>query len=68
MQTATLSEAVDPRVVHVACGWWFPEDGAQGQYGWNRANINVLTDDNPPYSPEMGSPAMRGFLCKVYKV
>jgi anaerobic selenocysteine-containing dehydrogenase len=67
MQTATLSEAVDPRVVNVAYGWWFPEEGASGQYGWDKANINVLTDDSPPYSPEIGSPAMRGFLCKVYK-
>jgi anaerobic selenocysteine-containing dehydrogenase len=67
MQTATLSKAVDPRVVNVAYGWWFPEEGASGQYGWDKANINVLTDDSPPYSPEIGSPAMRGFLCKVYK-
>jgi anaerobic selenocysteine-containing dehydrogenase len=67
VQTATLNEAVDPRVVNVAYGWWFPEEGASGQYGWNRANINILTDDSPPYSPEIGSPAMRGFLCKVYK-
>jgi anaerobic selenocysteine-containing dehydrogenase len=66
-QTATLSEAVDPRVVSVAYGWWFPEKGASKQYGWEEANINVLTDDSPPYSPEIGSPAMRGFLCKVYK-
>ncbi|MEJ2739425.1 MAG: hypothetical protein P8105_06320 [Dehalococcoidia bacterium] len=36
-------------------------------YGWDEANINVLTDDDPPYSPEMGSPKMRGFLCKVYR-
>jgi len=66
-QTATLSEGVDPRVVSVAYGWWFPEKGASKQYGWDEANINVLTDDSPPYSPEIGSPAMRGFLCKVYK-
>jgi anaerobic selenocysteine-containing dehydrogenase len=66
-QIATLSEEVDPRVVSVAYGWWFPEKGASGQYGWDEANINILTDDSPPYSPEIGSPAMRGFLCKVYR-
>jgi anaerobic selenocysteine-containing dehydrogenase len=66
-QTATLSEAVDPRVICVAYGWWFPENGASGQYGWDGANINILTDDSPPYSPEIGSPSMRGFLCRVYK-
>jgi anaerobic selenocysteine-containing dehydrogenase len=66
-QRATLSEDVDPRVVGVAYGWWFPEMGASGHYGWEEANINILTDDSPPYSPEIGSPTMRGFLCKVYK-
>jgi anaerobic selenocysteine-containing dehydrogenase len=67
IQKATLSEDVDPRVICVAYGWWFPEKGASGQHGWNEANINILTDDSPPYSPEIGSPSMRGFLCKVYK-
>ncbi len=64
-QIATLSEGVDPRVVSVAYGWWFPEKGVSAQYGWDEANINVLTDDSPPFSPEIGSPTMRGFLCKV---
>jgi anaerobic selenocysteine-containing dehydrogenase len=66
-QTATLSEDVEPRVIGVAYGWWFPERGASGHFGWDEANINILTDDSPPYSPEIGSPTMRGFLCKVYK-
>jgi anaerobic selenocysteine-containing dehydrogenase len=67
MQTASISEDVDPRVVSVSYGWWFPEKGISGQYGWDESNINILTDDSPPYSPEIGSPSMRGFLCKVYK-
>jgi anaerobic selenocysteine-containing dehydrogenase len=66
-QKATLSENIDPRVVSVDCAWWFPEEGISNMYGWDKANLNILTDDNPPYSPEMGSPKMRGFLCKVYK-
>jgi anaerobic selenocysteine-containing dehydrogenase len=66
-QTASLSRTVDPRVVSVAYGWWFPEEGETGQLGWNTSNLNILTDDSPPYSPEIGSPSMRGFLCKVYK-
>jgi thiosulfate reductase/polysulfide reductase chain A len=56
-----------PQVICVGYGWWFPERGASGLYGWDEANINILTDDSPPYSPEMGSPKMRGFLCKVYQ-
>jgi anaerobic selenocysteine-containing dehydrogenase len=66
-QFATLSEEVDPRVINVAYGWWFPERDISFQYGWDEANINILTDDSPPYSPEIGSPSMRGFLCRVYK-
>jgi anaerobic selenocysteine-containing dehydrogenase len=66
-QTASLSQTVDPKVICVAYGWWFPEKGVSEQYGWDEANINILTDDAPPYSPEIGSPSMRGFLCKVYK-
>jgi anaerobic selenocysteine-containing dehydrogenase len=66
-QKATLSEGIDPRVINVDYAWWFPEKGISHMYGWDEANINILTDDSPPYSPEMGSPKMRGFLCKVYK-
>lgn len=66
-QKAVFSDGIDPRVVSVDYGWWFPEKGIERFYGWDEANINILTDDGPPYSPEMGSPKMRGFLCKVYK-
>ncbi|MFH0915105.1 MAG: molybdopterin dinucleotide binding domain-containing protein, partial [bacterium] len=66
-QKATLDKGIDPRVVSVGYGWWYPERGESQMYGWDEANLNILTDDSPPYSPEMGSPKMRGFLCRVYK-
>ncbi len=66
-QRATLDAGIDRRVVSVGHGWWFPEEGEGTMFAWDRANLNVLTDDGPPYSPEMGSPKMRGFLCRVYK-
>lgn len=66
-QIATLSTEVDPRVASVGYGWWFPEKGVSQLYGWEESNINILTDDEPPYNREMGSPNFRGFLCKVYK-
>ena len=65
-QKASLSHDIMPGVVCVAHGWWFPETGEPELYGWDVANVNILTDDSPPYSPEMGSPKMRGFLCKIY--
>ena len=66
-QKATLSTDIDPRVVWVDYGWWFPEKGISNLYGWAESNINVLTDDKPPYNREMGSTNLRGILCKVYK-
>ena len=66
-QKARLSTGIDPRVVHADWGWWFPEKGAEDLYGWAESNINVLTDNKPPYSREIGSTNLRGFLCKVYK-
>ena len=34
---------------------------------WADTNINILTDDKPPYNREMGSSNLRGILCKVYR-
>lgn len=67
-QSAKLSEKVDPRVVFVDPGWWFPEIGEKGNLGWADANYNILTDDGPDQNREIGSYPMRGFACKVTKV
>jgi anaerobic selenocysteine-containing dehydrogenase len=66
-QKAALTDDIDPRVVGVDYGWWFPEKGASSLHGWAESNINILTDDKPPYNREMGTANLRGFLCKVYK-
>jgi anaerobic selenocysteine-containing dehydrogenase len=66
-QRATLSSDIDPRVVLVDYAWWFPEDGPANLYGWAKSNINILTDDQPPFNREMGSSNLRGVVCKVYK-
>jgi len=66
-QKAAFSEEIDRRVVGVDYAWWFPEKGAEEQYAWAESNINILTDDNPPYNRELGSTNLRGILCKVYK-
>jgi anaerobic selenocysteine-containing dehydrogenase len=68
-QKASFSNDIDPRVVELDYGWWFPERGvAADLYGWAEANVNILTSDKPPFSKEMGSPVFRGILCKVYNV
>jgi len=66
-QKAMFSEDIDPRVVGVDYAWWFPEKGTESLYGWRESNINILTDDSPPYGRELGTPNLRGFICKVYK-
>jgi len=67
-QKAALSSDIDPRVVWVDYGWWFPEKEASDLYGWAESNMNILTDNKPPYNREMGSTNLRGILCRVYKV
>lgn len=67
-QKAHLTSGIDPRVVDVDYAWWFPEKGSSELYGWTEANVNILTDDEPPYCQELGSTNFRGILCRVYKV
>ena len=66
-QQARLTKFLDPRVVEVDYAWWFPEDDPGDLYAWNRSNINILMDNRPPFSKEMGTPSMRGILCKILK-
>ena len=66
-QRLRVNADLDPRVVIVALGWWFPERGPVDLYDWREANLNLLTDSAPPHDPAMGSPNLRGLVCKVYK-
>jgi anaerobic selenocysteine-containing dehydrogenase len=67
-QKASLSTGVDPRVVVADYAWWFPEKGADQFFGWSESNYNILTSDEPPFNPEVGSFTIRGLQCKVTKV
>ena len=67
-QRAMLTEGIDPRVVAPSYGWWFPEQGVESLHGWKESNINILTDSEPPYNPQIASTNLRGILCRVYKV
>jgi len=66
-QTANLAEDIDPRVVEIDYGWYFPERDDKELLDWAASNINILTDNKPPMNREMGSATLRGFCCKVYK-
>ena len=70
-QRADVQAMVDPRVVWVPRGWWFPERGVddpEAPFGCLESCTNVLTSvDDEHCDPIGGSWANRGLLCKVYK-
>ncbi len=66
-QKASFADSIDPRVIEVDYAWWFPEKGPQEMYRWRESNLNILTDDEPPYNREMGSTNMRGISCSIHK-
>jgi anaerobic selenocysteine-containing dehydrogenase len=63
-QKARLTAGIDPRVVSAQHGWWFPEEPGP-EYGVWTSNVNVLTDNQPPFDPAMGTYQLRGLLCRV---
>lgn len=68
-QKARLTSGIDPRVVNVQHGWWFPgKQSASDRYGVWEANANVLTNNAPPYDSAMGTYQLRALLCKIYPV
>lgn len=67
-QKAKFNPDIDPRIIVVDYGWWFPEDNPASQYGWRKSNVNMLTDDQPPFGHEMATPNFRGIMCRVSKV
>ena len=70
-QKCRIFEGIDPRVVHVQHGWWYPEEeGAEPSlHGVLKSNCNILTDDDPDYcNPISGGWPLRTLMCKVYPV
>ncbi|MBU1002583.1 MAG: molybdopterin-dependent oxidoreductase [Proteobacteria bacterium] len=65
VQRVRLDSRLDPRVVMAEHGWWFPEQGADNGFGWQQANLNLLTDADGPCGRELGSPTLRGMACRV---
>ncbi len=63
-QRAKVTAGIDPRVVAAEHGWWFPEEPAPEHGVW-RSNVNLLTDNQPPYDPAMGTYQLRALLCRV---
>jgi thiosulfate reductase / polysulfide reductase chain A len=66
-QRAKVTTDVDPKVVHVEHGWWFPEEEGPEHGVW-KSNANLLTRNGPPYDPAMGTYHLRGLLCRIAPV
>ncbi|GAB6061345.1 molybdopterin-containing oxidoreductase family protein [Deferrisoma palaeochoriense] len=67
-QRAKITAAVPPHVVAAQHAWWFPEEGDPG-HGWDRANVNLLTDNRyEACDPAMGATPVRTLLCRIAPV
>ncbi len=66
VQKADVTDRVPRNVVSANYGWWFPEK--TDDLGWDRSNINILTDnDFETCDPVFGSENMRDLLCDIRK-
>ena len=63
---ATVSEDINPNVINIEHGWWFPEKPGP-DYGVWESNANILTTNAPPYDPAFGTYQLRGLLCRIEK-
>ena len=66
-QKAILFEGIDPSVIHVQHGWWFPEMEGNADHGIWDSNANSLTSMAPPYCPSMGTYQLRALMCRIVK-
>jgi len=62
---AELVDGLDPRVVRVEHGWWFPEKPGP-EHGCFESNINVIIPDDI-CDPIIGSTNLRSVPCRIYK-
>jgi len=63
-QKVHLTEDIDPRVVFLDYGWWFPEEKSETLFDWDRSNLNILTASEP-FNPALGTPNLRAFPCRI---
>jgi anaerobic selenocysteine-containing dehydrogenase len=65
---ARVTPTIDPRLVAIQHGWWFPEQKDPG-HGWDQSSSNILTDNDPrTYDVSMGASNLRVMLCRIYPV
>lgn len=65
-QKAKFEPDMDPRVINVDFGWWYPEAGAP-DFGWDESNANILTSCDDGCDEFMGSYQLRCTVCNIFK-
>ncbi|ULK98517.1 molybdopterin-dependent oxidoreductase [Bradyrhizobium sp. I71] len=66
-----FSDDAHPKVARVPYRWWFPEQApyAPNFSGAFQSQDGLLASDSKEFAdPEQGMPAIRGLMCKVYKI
>lgn len=66
-QKARFDSEIDPQVIILSFGWWFPERKDLELSGWSKSNLNILTSNDPPYEPLLGTTSLRAVPCRIYK-
>ncbi len=67
-QKARFDSKIDPKVIILSFGWWFPERKDLELSGWKESNLNILTSNDPPYEPLLGTTNLRAVPCRIYKL
>jgi anaerobic selenocysteine-containing dehydrogenase len=63
-QIAKVTDAIHPKVINAAYGWWFPGAKPESQYDWKTANYNMLTSMET-LGQEFGTPNLKGIGCRI---
>jgi anaerobic selenocysteine-containing dehydrogenase len=63
-QIAHVTDAIHPRVINAAYGWWFPEAKPESQYDWKTSNYNMLTSMET-LGKAFGTPNLKGIGCRI---
>ncbi len=68
-QKAELTTGIDPRVVHIQHGWWFPEQPGEGPhlFGLWEVNAGAILPDDPDMCDYQGGSPLTALLCRVSK-
>ena len=66
-QKASVVDGMQKDTVAIEFGWWYPEDKSSPVMGIYESGANMLTSNEPPYDPQMGTYQLRGLLCRIEK-